>query len=85
MSLPFPDGPVIIIENGNLGAASYEPGSKLPLLYSSKKGCSMSRDMLKPLQNDTGHLKKRHPKTIPRRLAKRFGAPYMISTITTDK
>ena len=34
---------------------SYEPGSKLPLLYSSKEGCSMSRDMLKPLQNDTGH------------------------------
>ena len=52
-----------------------EPGSKLPLLYSSKEGCSMSRDVLKPLQNDTGHPKKRYPKTIPPRPAKRYGAP----------
>ena len=53
----------------------YEPGSKLPLLYSGKEGCSMSRDMLKPLQKDTGHPKKRYPKTIPPRPATRYGAP----------
>ena len=50
-------------------------GSKLLLLYSGKEGCSMSRDMLKLLQNDTGHPKKRYPKTIPPRPAKRYGAP----------
>ena len=54
----------------------YEPGSKWPLLYRSKGGCSMSRGMLKPLhKNDTGLPKKIYPKTIPPRPAKRYGAP----------
>ena len=54
---------------------SYEPGSKLLLLYSGMEGWSMSRDMLKLLQHDTGHPKKRYSKTIPPRPAKRYGAP----------
>ena len=44
-----------------LGTAVNEPGSKLPLLYSSKEGCSMSRDMLKPCKTIRGTLKNDTP------------------------
>ena len=38
-------------------------GVRLPLLSSSKGGYSMSRQMLKPLRNDTGHPNKKwYPK-----------------------
>ena len=57
---------------GNFSLASYiidehihtfiRAGVKITVIVQyAKEGCSMSRDMLKPLQDDTGHPKKTIP------------------------
>ena len=69
---------------GNFSLASYiidehihtviRAGVKITVIVQyAKEGCSMSRDMLKPMQDDTGHPKKKRDLnyTIPPRPAKR--------------